>query len=180
MVPRDDHSLIPRPMNSKRGFADGIKLRRLGWEIYPVYPSGPVTPQSPVTGRGSELEHVRLLWPLLTLNREGAKARGWHGETSRGQGFGSVGCPLATPKGGVSDTPHSLRRCANEGGSHQGVSPPRTVTKVLLGQPSSAWLRSVFQNHETQESLTPKKTPCWLDHGCLQSEQLGSLHKNIT
>lgn len=144
-------------MNSKRGFADGIKLRRLGVGDYPVYPCGPVTPQNPVTGRGSELERIRLLRPLLTLNRAGAKARGWPGETSRGQGIGSVGCPLATPKDGVSDMPHSLRRCAN-GGSHQGVSPPRTVTKVLLGQPSSAWLMSIFQNHETQESLTPKKT----------------------
>lgn len=120
---------------------------------YPVYPGGPVTPQSPVTGRGSELERVRLLRPLLTLNRAGAKARGWPRETSRGQGIGSVGCPLATAKDGVSDTPHSLRRCAN-GGSHQGVSPPRTVAKVLLGHPSSAWLMSIFQNHETQESLT--------------------------
>lgn len=33
MVPRKDHSLTPRPVNSGRGFADGMKLRMLGQEV---------------------------------------------------------------------------------------------------------------------------------------------------
>lgn len=93
---------------------------------------------------------------LLTLNRSGAKACGWPGETSRGLGTGSVGCPLAALKDGVSSTPHSIQRRVN-GGSDSGVWPPKTVTQALVGEPSSGWLMSILQNHDTQESLMPKK-----------------------
>lgn len=78
MVPRDDHSLIPRLVNGRRGFTDGIKLRMWGQQItgFILVAHGH---QCPVTGRGSELEHIRLLWPLLALNRPRAKACGWLG-----------------------------------------------------------------------------------------------------